>query len=284
MVTFFRTSFFPNYQIVKNSTVTYDKRSIKKWRENQKTFAFTFFAFLGSVLVLSAAAAAAASAASAATPSLASSSTAAAIVPAIPAVPVVAVLLWWGELSGQPQRRRHRLRCRRRRFGRRLHRRRQGPHFLALASWLQARQPRPALTAPVLRPAVLPPPCRLATKDALRRRPKPTSRLVLSAPVRGSQPNQRVCKGQLPLPLWSGPWPRRRRAVFFPRREILHRSLSLQDYKLQNKICKISLMDPQGADPTPPLWRHRRQVEIIWTSATPPSSPLGIGERYSHTI
>jgi hypothetical protein len=38
-----------------------------------------------------------------------------------------------------------------------------GPRFLAFALWSQAHPHRPSPTAPALRPAVLPPPCRQAT-------------------------------------------------------------------------------------------------------------------------
>jgi hypothetical protein len=154
-------------------------------------------------LVFSAVAAAAASAASASTPS--SISSASTVVLVEPTVPVAVLFVVCGKLAGQPQGwgdwfRRWRWRFEGR-FGRRRRRRRN--HTLQprpLGCWLAhlARSRTFQLGGQESRRQSTP-----ARWDVPHRRPIPMSRPALLDPEGVSQPNQKVCKGQSPLPLWS---------------------------------------------------------------------------------
>ncbi len=188
-----------------------------------------FFAFSRQSLVLAPAAAAAASPASATAPSLAPTSSAATVVFAIPSVPVVAVFLVCGKLTGQPQRRGDRFRHRRRRFEGRFGWRRRRCWDHTLQPWplgcglarLTQRRPlqlggqqsrrhsvgRRGEVHPIAGPHRCPVRRRQFLKGGLSRTQKfaKVNYLCLFGPV---------------------PCRRRHRAVFFPRREISHRSLS----------------------------------------------------------
>jgi hypothetical protein len=56
----------------------------------------------------------------------------------------------------------------------------------------------------------------------------------------------------------------------------------------QNSVVFFSLLlfhgSTTGCRPPPPPLREGRQVEIFWTRKLCPSSPPGIGERFSQTI